>query len=67
MRAVVQRVSWAEVRIDERIPELLQHDEVVTLADGGRYLLLELPGEASVSPVPNIARMRRWEDNPRRR
>ena len=40
-----------EVRIDERIPELLAADEVVTLADRGRHLLLELPNEALINPV----------------
>jgi len=32
-----------DVRVDERIPALLQADRVLTLADGGRFLLLELP------------------------
>jgi len=46
------RVSpGAEVRIDERIPGLLAENEILTLADGGRYLLLELPYDAPISPV----------------
>jgi len=32
----------AEVRIDERIVSLLEEDKILTLADGGRFLLLEL-------------------------
>lgn len=32
----------AEVRIDERIINLLEEDKILTLADGGRFLLLEL-------------------------
>lgn len=41
----------ADVRIDERIPDLLRKDEVMTVADGGKYLLLELPNEAWISPL----------------
>lgn len=41
----------ADIRIDERIPDLLARDEVMTVADGGRYLLLELPRETLISPV----------------
>ena len=33
----------AEVRIDERICELLSQDKVLTLADNGRYILVEFP------------------------
>lgn len=35
--------AGAEVRLDERIPRLLQDDRILTLGDGGKYLLLELP------------------------
>jgi len=41
----------ADVRIDERIPDLLARDEVMTLADGGKYLLVELPRQAVINPV----------------
>lgn len=41
----------ADVRIDERIANLVVRDEVMTLADGGRYLLLELPPDALIHPV----------------
>jgi protein-tyrosine phosphatase len=37
-----------EVRLDERIPKLLATDQVQTLADGKRYLLLELPPSLSI-------------------
>ncbi len=33
----------SEVRVDERICRLLDADKVLTLADGGRYVLLEFP------------------------
>jgi len=32
-----------EVRVDERICRLLDADKILTLADGGRYVLLEFP------------------------
>ncbi|MCD4699643.1 MAG: hypothetical protein K8R91_03610 [Phycisphaerae bacterium] len=41
----------ADVRIDERIPDMLRKDKVMTVADGGKYLLLELPHEAWISPI----------------
>jgi len=40
----------ADVRLDERIPQLLESDAVLTVADGGRYLLLELPHEVFLDP-----------------
>jgi protein-tyrosine phosphatase len=36
-------LAGGDVRIDERIVELIKAGEVMTVADGGRYLLLELP------------------------
>jgi protein-tyrosine phosphatase len=33
----------AEVRIDERIPQLLQEGRLLTLADAGEFILIELP------------------------
>lgn len=35
----------AEVRVDERVCRLKETDEILTLADGGRYILLELPND----------------------
>jgi protein-tyrosine phosphatase len=34
-----------DVRIDERICKLIETDEILTLADGKKYILLELPSE----------------------
>jgi protein-tyrosine phosphatase len=38
----------AEVRLDGQIPRFLRQGKLMTLADGGRYLLLELPSEIAV-------------------
>ncbi len=38
-------VPGGDVRVDERIYHLLEADRILTLADGGRYILLELPHE----------------------
>lgn len=43
-------VPGGDVRIDERIVRFLEQDEILTLADGGRYLLLELPDKAFIDP-----------------
>ncbi len=40
----------ADVRLDERIPMLLGSDNILTVAEGGRYLLLELPHEIFIDP-----------------
>jgi protein-tyrosine phosphatase len=40
----------ADVRIDERIPALVESGAVVTVADKRRYLLLELPHDVYVDP-----------------
>jgi len=50
-RIPLRVVCGADVRIDERIPEMLVKDEVMTLGDGRRFLLLELPREAQISPI----------------
>jgi protein-tyrosine phosphatase len=42
----------AEVRVDERILELLENDTILTLADGGKYILLELPYETFIDVEP---------------
>lgn len=41
----------ADVRLDERIPKLLEDDEILTLADGRRYLLLEFPKDVFLDPT----------------
>jgi protein-tyrosine phosphatase len=43
-------VPGADVRLDERIAELLQSDEILTAGDNRRYLMLELPHEVFVDP-----------------
>ncbi|HTL29291.1 MAG TPA: CpsB/CapC family capsule biosynthesis tyrosine phosphatase [Tepidisphaeraceae bacterium] len=39
-----------EVRVDERIPKLLQADRISTLGDSKKYLLLELPSTLAMDP-----------------
>ena len=41
-----------DVKIDERIPALIEQDRVMTAGDSGRYLLVELPSEFCIDPVP---------------
>jgi len=48
-------VPGADVRVDERICQLLEEDKVLTLADGGKYILLELPHEVLIDIGPLIA------------
>jgi protein-tyrosine phosphatase len=47
-----------EVRLDERIGTLLAHDEILTLADRGRHVLLELPPDVFVDIEPLLLQMR---------
>jgi protein-tyrosine phosphatase len=42
----------AEVRLDERIDTLLTQDKILTLADAGRHLLLELPWDILIDIEP---------------
>ncbi len=42
----------ADVRVDERICQLLESDKILTLADSGRYILLELPHEIFIDIEP---------------
>jgi len=48
-------VPGAEVRVDERIPQLLQSDHILTLADMDKYILLELPLETFIDLGPLLA------------
>lgn len=50
-------VPGADVRVDERIPALLEADAVLTLADTGKYLLLELPHETFLNIAPLVAQL----------
>jgi tyrosine-protein phosphatase YwqE len=45
----------AEVRVDERIDELLACGEILTLADAGCHVLLELPWDALIDIEPLLA------------
>jgi protein-tyrosine phosphatase len=48
----------ADVRLDERIPRLIETGDVLTVADRRRYLLLELPHEVFIDPqslLPGLA------------
>ena len=47
----------ADVRLDERLATLLDQDVVMTVADHGRYLLLELPSQTFIDPAPLIAQL----------
>lgn len=44
----------ADVRVDERLLDLLDAGHVLTLADGGKFVLLELPHETYIDPLPLI-------------
>jgi len=45
-------VPGGDVRVDERICRLIEDDKVLTLADGGKYVLLELPHEVFIDIEP---------------
>ena len=45
-------VPGGEVRVDERICQLIEADKVLTLADRGKYVLLELPHEVFIDVEP---------------
>ena len=45
-------VPGGDVRVDERICQLIEADKVLTLADGGKYVLLELPHEVFIDVEP---------------
>ena len=47
----------ADVRIDERISDLLASDKILTVGDAGRYLLLELPHEVFIDPALLLAQL----------
>ena len=46
-----------DIRVDERICQLLEADRILTLADGGKYMLLELPHEIFLDIQPLIAEL----------
>lgn len=50
----IEIVPGGEVRVDERICRLLKDDKILTLADGGKYILLELPHDVFINIEPLI-------------
>jgi len=46
-----------EIRVDERIVSMLREDRILTLADGGQFLLLELATAVYIEPEALIARL----------
>src|SRR3989339_1124328 len=44
--------AGGDVRVDERICRLLEEDEILTLADCGRYILIELPHDIFLDIEP---------------
>ncbi|MBP7936774.1 MAG: protein tyrosine phosphatase [Phycisphaerae bacterium] len=51
-------VPGAEVRIHEGLPGLIDEDEVLTLADRGRWVLIELPRLSYIEPLPLIRQLK---------
>jgi protein-tyrosine phosphatase len=54
----LELVAGGDVRVDERLPRLLDEGEVASTADAGRHLLLELPHDLYVDPLPIIRYLR---------
>jgi protein-tyrosine phosphatase len=46
-----------DVRVDERVSRLLQDDKILTLADAGKYILLELPYEIFIDIEPLLTEL----------
>jgi len=46
-----------DIRVDERICQLLEADKILTLADGGKYILLELPHQTSIDIEPLLVEL----------
>ncbi len=53
-RIPIMVVPGGEVRVDERICQLLEADKILTLADSGRYILLELPHQVFIDIEPML-------------
>lgn len=49
--------AGGDVRVDERIMDLLESDEILTLADGGKYILLELPHRIFIDIEPLLVEL----------
>ncbi|MFB0554262.1 MAG: tyrosine-protein phosphatase [Phycisphaerae bacterium] len=48
----VKIIPGGEVRVDERVCQFLEADKILTLADGGKYILLELPYQVFIDIEP---------------
>ncbi len=46
-----------DIRVDERICQLLEADRILTLADNGKYILLELPHEILIDIQPLLVEL----------
>jgi len=46
-----------DVRVDERICRLLEDDKILTLADGGKYILLEFPHQVFMNIEPLLVEL----------
>jgi protein-tyrosine phosphatase len=53
----LQVLPGAEVRLDERVDELLAQDKILTLADAGRHVLLELPWDVLIDIEPLLVQL----------
>lgn len=53
----LQVFPGADVRIDEGIERLLREDGILTVADRHTYLLLELPHDTYIDPLPLMRRL----------
>jgi len=50
-------VPGGEVRVDERVCQFLEADKILTLADGGKYILLELPYQVFIDIEPLLTEL----------
>jgi tyrosine-protein phosphatase YwqE len=55
--APLEVIPGGEVRMDERVCQLLDANTILTLADSGRYVLLELPYEVFIDIGPLISEL----------
>lgn len=50
-------VPGADIRIDERLGPMLDNDQISTIADARKYLLLELPNDTLINPIGIIGEL----------
>ena len=50
-------VPGGDIRVDERICQLIEADRILTLADGGKYILLELPHDIFIDIEPLLVEL----------